>query len=73
MPAQAGAYFAAAKTITAAEQHDYSWAPCYVRGTGQMSGHPITWEIQAGGLGRVTSEDGSVVLLADEAQKEEQQ
>jgi len=72
--AEANQYFANAKTTTAAERHyEYSWAPCYVRGTAIINGSAVQWEVEAGGLGRLVFPDGTEMLVADESKKEGQQ
>lgn len=43
--------------------HQFEFLPCYVRGTAQLGGDPVAWEIRAGGNGTIKTADGEVVYL----------
>ena len=54
-PAQVTAFFKRAQLVDAARLHDkFDYLPCYVRGTGMRDGEAATWEIRAGGTGKIT-------------------
>ena len=73
-PAEASRFFAKAKLVDFREIHDrYSWAPCYVRGTGRVGRQPVSWEVRAAGTASLTYADGRTQWLADESQQETQE
>jgi hypothetical protein len=51
---QAREFLRRASQITSSDYHQLPELPCYVRGTGQLGGRPVEWEIRAGGTGFVT-------------------
>jgi hypothetical protein len=72
--AEVARILATSRVITPHELHyDYDQAPCYVRGTARVGRQQVSWEIRAAGTAWVKFSDGKVVLLADGAQKAQQQ
>ena len=52
-PAQVTAFFARATRVESMEAHDWLYLPCFVRGRGSLNGQEVTWEVRAGGTGRI--------------------
>ena len=62
--AQARDYFDRAEAISAKEMHDnYSHLPCSMRGLANYGRRTCSWEINAGGIARVSCDDGPNRLL----------
>ena len=66
--AQAAAALKRAARITQ-EQYlqQFHFLPCYVRGTAQLGGDPVQWEIRAGGNGTIMTADDEVIYLGCES------
>ena len=65
-------FFARAVPITPDEQHyGYMWSPCYVRGTGAISGASVTWEIRALGTAYIARPGSVEQLYGDPSQREQ--
>lgn len=63
-PAQVTAFFKRAQLVDAARLHDkFDHLPCYIRGTAVREGEAATWEIRAGGTGKITVKKTAVTLL----------
>ena len=63
-PAQVTAFFKRAQLIDAARLHDkFDHLPCYIRGTAVQNGKAATWEIRAGGTGKITVKKTGATLL----------
>ena len=61
---QAAAALQQAARITR-EQYlqQFEFLPCYVRGTAELGGDPVAWEMRAGGNGTIMNADGKVIYL----------
>jgi hypothetical protein len=55
-PEQVTAFFARATRVGPMEAHDLLYLPCFVRGRGSLNGQEVTWEVRAGGTGRIEGE-----------------
>ena len=60
-----------AVVITPNERHyEFLWSPCFVKGRAIIGGRPASWRIESLGLGSVTFDDGTQVLLGDNSQRD---
>lgn len=60
--AAAQEFFKKASIISSREMHDdYSYLPCFVRGQCSIDGKRCSWEIRAGGIGQVDTENESIL------------
>ena len=56
-------FFKRAKIIDSANLHsDYAYLPCYIQGYAKLNDAEVTWEIRAGGTGKLLMPDGQVSL-----------
>jgi hypothetical protein len=57
------AFFSRAEIIDHARLHaNFDYLPCYIRGRAMLGGSNVTWEIRAGGTGKLLMLDGQASL-----------